>query len=82
MLGHFGHSLFVVTGSVLFHVCRHSFQNECYSCISSLEILNIPVVKSICDCLKFLHFVESECVLLLLVLLSILLSVTLYVLEF
>lgn len=72
--GHFCHSLFVVTGSALFHVCRCSFQNECYSCISSLEILNIPVVKSICDCLKFSHFVESECALLLLILWSILLS--------
>ena len=62
--------------SVLFHVCCCSFQNECYSCISSLRILNIPIVKSICDCLKVLHFVESERIPLLLILLSMVLSVT------
>lgn len=60
------------------------FKNGCYSYFISSKILNIPIVKSTCDCFKFLRFVESECIPLMLILLAILLSIhfLLYELEF
>lgn len=69
---------FLICGELFCFVSKFffcSFQIRCYSCINSLRILNIPIVKSVCDCFKFLHFVESECVPLLLISLVILLSV-------